>query len=255
MIDPRAAVLEITVGNQDFTVVQSPTVLNSARQGGTTGAVVWKVTPRFAEWIASANNVFFQHGILSADATILELGSGIAGILPALVARLVGRFIATDQRYALKLLNENIQTNRITTTGKRSRKTKQIDPPQGNIEILSLDWETDDVHSLLKSQDASRGVDAIVACDCIYNYALIRPFTQTCIDVCKMRSEAEPESPTVCIIAQQLRQPDVFEEWLKIFNKHFQVWRLPDSLLSADLQEGSGFVVHAGVLKIEDSTS
>lgn len=38
MIDPRAASVEVTIRGQDYTVHQSPTLLSSARAGGTTGA-------------------------------------------------------------------------------------------------------------------------------------------------------------------------------------------------------------------------
>lgn len=247
MIDPKASILEVSLGNRDLSILQSPAVLNSAREGGTTGAVVWKVTPRFTEWIASADNVLHDHGILHPGASVLELGSGIAGILPLGLKPYVGKFIATDQQYALKLLRENIERNANSHPTKRGKKS--TDAAEGGICVLPLDWETDDVQSLLKSSGSSQGVDMVVACDCIYNYALIQPFIQTCIDVCSMRSQEPGRSPTVCVVAQQLRQPDVMEEWLTLFMKHFRTWRISDEVLTSDLREGSGFVIHVGVLR------
>lgn len=181
---------------------------------------------------------------------MLELGAGIAGVVPTMLAPLIRQYIATDQIYALKLLKENIDANSTSHVGARAQKTpRRIKvEPASNVEVLPLDWETDDVSSLLKANKALNGIDVLVACDCIYNYALIKPFVQTCVDVCKMR-DADGAKPTVCIIAQQLRQPDVFEEWLEEFTRYFRTWRVPDDVLTPELREGSGFVLHAGVLK------
>ena len=194
-----------------------------------------------------------QHAIISAKSSVLELGSGIAGIVPLTLAPLVHQYIATDQTYALKLLKENIDQNTISThTGAKNKKPSKraTAVPSSNIQVESLDWETDDVNSFLKSNNASEGVDLVIACDCIYNYALIKPFVQTCVDICRSRTG---EQPTVCVIAQQLRQPDVFEEWLEEFNKHFRTWRLADDMLTDGLRENSGFMVHVGILGQEES--
>lgn len=37
-VDSKASILEITVGDRDLTIHQSPTILSSNRSGGTTGA-------------------------------------------------------------------------------------------------------------------------------------------------------------------------------------------------------------------------
>jgi hypothetical protein len=69
--------------------------------------------------------------------------------------------------------------------------------------------------------------------------------------------------PTICLVAQQQRSPDVFEAWLRESLQYFRVWRLGDDVLSdcspggdgdrplaaAGLGTGSGFVVHCLVLK------
>jgi hypothetical protein len=95
---------------------------------------------------------------------------------------------------------------------------------------------------------AAGSFDAVVACDCIYNEALIEPFVATCADLCRLRGE-ETEEPCVCVIAQQLRDPLVFEAWLVRFARSFHTWRVPDALLSEGLRSGTGFVVHVGVLR------
>ncbi|THY70403.1 hypothetical protein D6C86_09460 [Aureobasidium pullulans] len=255
IIDSHSPLLELSVGSRDLSIRQSPAVLNSARGGGTTGAVVWKVTPRFAEWLISPGNILTQHGIVSAESSVLELGSGIAGIVPLTLAPLVQQYIATDQAYALKLLKENIDQNTASTPAgtKNKKSSKKAVPAQtSNLQVLSLDWETDDVESFLKTNAAVEGVDLVIACDCIYNYALIKPFVQTCVDICRSR---QGQRPTVCVIAQQLRQPDVFEEWLEEFNRHFTAWRLSDDLLTPLLRENSGFMVHVGILRGAASTA
>lgn len=182
---------------------------------------------------------------------MLELGAGIAGIVPVMLAPLVNRYIATDQAYALKLLQENVTANRIPLVGSRAQKTPRRVKvePASNIHVAGLDWETDDVASFLGSHSIGEGVDLVVACDCVYNYALIEPFVQCCADICKVRREQDVAEQTIVLVAQQLRQPDVFEEWMEAFHKKFRSWRVPDEHLKNELGEGSGFVVHLGILR------
>ncbi len=97
-----------------------------------------------------------------------------------------------------------------------------------------------------------RSFDAVIACDCVYNEALVEPLVQTCADVCRLRmcdTELAAGQPCVCLVAQQLRDPAVFEAWLKCFCSYFRVWRIPDALLADGLRTSSGFVVHMGLLR------
>ena len=100
--------------------------------------------------------------------------------------------------------------------------------------------------------------DVVVACDCIYNEALVEPFVATCVDVCRLRDgggggdgkEGEGgQQPCVCVVAQQLRDPLIFEAWATRFVRSFHAWRVPDELLVEGLRSSQGFVVHVGVLK------
>lgn len=107
--------------------------------------------------------------------------------------------------------------------------------------------------SLTNSSSVS-SFDALTACDCIFNYALIQPFVQTCADICKLRqsdnlSEGDKLPPCLCIVAQQLRNDDVFNSWLVAFKEHFRVWRIPGEMMPAALRPEAGFVVHIGILK------
>lgn len=223
---------------------------------------MWKVTPLFAEWIASPN-FLFHAGYLTSASIALELGAGVSGIVALSLGPQIARYIATDQDYSMKLLSQNISENLRTTDRKGSKKSKhklrrspEVDGQHSsNIETLILDWELDSVSSLpaLLGQsgeldNSQNGVDLIIACDCIYNDALIEPLNNTCAQICRL-SSGQREKPTLCLIAQQLRSPDVFESWLKSFHRIFHVWRVPDELLTPSLRENTGFVVHVGYLR------
>lgn len=91
-------------------------------------------------------------------------------------------------------------------------------------------------------------IDVVLACDCIYNESLVAPFVRTCFELCRVDEATPSKQPTICIIAQQLRSPDVFEAWLTLFIESFRVWRVPEALLSDDLKQNSGFVVHIGII-------
>ena len=191
----------------------------------------------------------------------LRLGSGISGIVAITLARRIGKYIATDQEYVFKLLKANIEEN--NPKGKGSSIAKHHGKahvnngsacPRSKIEVLALDWESSLVSSLpttmgTDSAEMSQVISAVIACDCIYNESLINPFIRTCADICQLPNADSVEKPTLCIVAQQLRSDIVFEAWLKAFHKLFNVWRMPDVFLIDGLKEGSGFVVHVGVLR------
>jgi len=289
-VNSKVSSLELTIVGKDLVIHQSPTILSSNRAAGTTGAgklthhdehcsgsyadyylaVVWKVTPLVAEWIASAQNILFRHGILNINSTVLELGCGISGIVALALGPNIGKYVATDQGYTLKLLKQNIAENAPNLARPSHRNQKRDDniptkavraacsTATGNIHIMALDWELDSLSILpkiLKAEDldvtgpASGGVDAVIACDCVYNETLIEPLVKTCVDICRLRHDTPEHKPTLCIVAQQLRSPDVFEAWLLAFYNAFHVWRMPDSLLTEGLKESSGFVVHVGTLR------
>lgn len=152
-----------------------------------------------------------------------------------------------------------------------------------NISFVPLDWETDmaslslkdysvgctngtEKHKEREKEKEDKGFDLLISCDCIYNEALITPFLRTCADICRLRPvyhdnnndnnnniSDDPDSaikPTTCIIAQQLRSPDVFETWLREAMREFRVWRVCDeALLGGGLRSGTGYVVHLLVLR------
>ncbi|OBT94918.2 hypothetical protein VE01_07504 [Pseudogymnoascus verrucosus] len=311
-VDQTATSIDLTIAGRDLTIYQSPTILSSTRGGGTTGAVLWKITPLVATWLSSPTNPFTTHSVFTPSSTVLELGSGISGVIALALSPSVSSYTLTDQSYVLKLLRQNISSNLPSLTRKskpsnnsNSSKSKakakskrgatQAAATEGgeggeggegdsNIQIKTLDWETDEVAGLLPGGGS---FDAVIACDCIYNDALIEPLVQACVDACRLRererkahrdsddttttasnsannSNAQTnsgggggeaaelgnvEGKTVCIIAQQLRSDQVFEGWLTAFKESFRVWRVPDEVAGVGLRGGEGFVVHVGVLR------
>ncbi|KAH7017669.1 hypothetical protein EDB80DRAFT_293599 [Ilyonectria destructans] len=262
-IDARASVIDVSVAGRDFTIHQSPSVLSSNRAGGTTGAVLWKITPTFASWLASPSNPLFTSGALGnpSSASVLELGCGISPLSALGLAPRVARYVLSDQPYVQRLLQRNLDENLPSTaspsvhgSGSRARGKKRgasaAHGSQANVHFVALDWETDEVTPSLTASDQVRSFDAVVACDCVYNYALVTPFVQTCVDACRLRiKDSTEDRPCVCVIGQQLRNDEVFESWLETFLASFRVWRVPDTALPEELRSTAGFVVHVGVLR------
>lgn len=176
------------------------------------------------------------------------------------VGPLVGRYVLSDQSYVARFVEQNLAQNHQQRTSSSSsskkssyssRKAKSTSTSSSStsgrsekITFHALDWETD-------RPDMSLASDMVIACDCIYNEALIPPFVQTCVDTCRLRpSEDKDSSACACVVAQQLRDPEIFEAWLREFKAAgFRVWRLPDKELPEGLKSSSGFVVHVGVLR------
>ncbi|OQD81854.1 hypothetical protein PENANT_c025G01351 [Penicillium antarcticum] len=301
MIDSRAQSVELTIHGNEYTINQSPALLSGHRAGGTTGAVLWKITPLFAEWITSPTNPLWTTTLLNSSSTVVELGTGISALVALTLAPSVSYYIATDQEYVQRLFRTNLEANvsisssagtgtgtgnskSKSSKGKGSKisKSKQSStassPKVGNtsnISFTTLDWETDQpgslkeecipsgrTHSNQDSQDKrderdegeeDRGFDLLLSCDCIYNEALVSPFVRTCAEICRLRPVYDPAKqrqgqgrrrPTICIIAQQQRSPDVFETWLRETMREFRVWRLSDDVLGQGLKSGTGYLVH-----------
>lgn len=256
-VDAKAETIDFAVGGRDIIIRQSPALLSSSRSEGTTGAVLWRVSHLFAEWVSSPGNCLFSHSVLTPTSSVLELGCGITGLLALALATRIRSYVATDQAYLLKVLKQNIKDNPIKPKGVKTSHNTEIYTKTAikhpivdtNIDVIALDWELNSVTTLPMLLESFDAVDAVIGCDCVYNEALVGPFVMTCRDICSLQSLMGRQNPTVCIVAQQLRSPDVFEMWAKVFYSYFRFWRLPDELLSEGLQSNSGFVVHLGILR------
>ncbi|CAG9937279.1 unnamed protein product, partial [Clonostachys rosea f. rosea IK726] len=246
-IDPTASAVEVVVHDREYTIHQSPTI-----------------NPIFASFISSPSNPLFSSGILSPSSSVLELGCGISPLNGLALAPHVSHVLLTDQPYVQRLVSRNISENhgkgehtRARPAARRPSKLKASASPSSSsssasVEFVTLDWETDQVTSEL-APGPSGDFDLVLACDCVYNYALVPPLVQTCADACRLRQRKEdsldPDKRCVCIVAQQLRSDEVFETWLVEFHKYFRVWRFPDDTLPEKLRTSAGFVVHAGILR------
>jgi hypothetical protein len=234
-------------------------------------SVVWKVTPMFASWLASPKNIFFRTGVLSSSSTVLELGCGVSALVGIALGPLVSRYVLSDQPYVARFVEQNLEQNQVVPVGrapasKRGKgkgngkgkgKAGSSAPASsdtgtaGSIAFHPLDWEADTPTAELTGRGpAARSFDLVLGCDCVFNEALVPPFVQTCQDACRLRSGDDNDAPCLCLVAQQLRSPDVFETWLREFcARGFRVWRVPDAELPEGLRSDMGFVVHVGVLR------
>lgn len=241
--------------------------------------MLWKVSPPFASWLASPDtNIFFRAGVLEPASVVLELGCGVSALVGLAVGPLVARYVLSDQPYVARLVAQNLEQNRSASaattrparaaTGKARKRRgggggggrdngsirNGTAPGAGesNLSFSPLDWELDTPTAALAGGGGVASFDFLVACDCIYNLALVPHFTQTCADLCRLRaSDGRSEGrPCVCVVAQQLRDPEVFEAWLReSLARGFRVWRIPDRELPQALRSSSGFVVHVCILR------
>lgn len=225
--------------------------------------VLWKITPLFASYISSPSGPILP--LLSSEdsPSVLELGCGISPLTGLSLAPHVAHYILSDQPYVQRLVSLNIAENPPNppprrTKGKAADRRHQDSGSSSKVVFTPLDWETD---SVTPSLSPTGHFDLVIACDCVYNDALVRPLVQTCADACRLKDELasrrceegegqrEGTTPCVCIVAQQLRSDDVFELWITEFHRLFRVWRFPDLLLPEGLRPDDGFVIHAGVLR------
>ena len=249
-VSSTSTTIDIDIGNRTFTITQSPSLLNSTRSEGTTGAVLWQITPLIASWLASHPSFLTTHAILTPASTIIELGCGISGLIGLTLAPFVSNYILTDLPYIRKLLQQNIDANPPIPSKSRSRP--RLSSPSHPI-FIPLDWETTSSSSLLPHlpthPSSPSSISLIIICDCVYNEHLIPPLISTITDICSLRP---PDShPTYALIAQQLRSDSVFEAFLTALIEKLDVWRVSDDELSEEMREGGGYVVHIACLKTD----
>ena len=235
----------------EYAIEQSPGLLKSSRRGGTTGAVLWKVTLVVAEWLASRDNALWNIGVLARDTTMLELGCGVAGLVGLAVGPLIAKYVLTDQDYVMKKLHRNLELNQGKPSSQkpvaRQRIKQSPEDTRGcsNLQTLCLDWEHDSVQNLQHVLGGNQGIDIVLLCDCVYNDFLIAPLAQTCVEICSLSTSRQ----MILLIAQQLRSDEVFEVWIATLLARFRVFRLNDEHLPVDLQTTSGYYIYLALLR------
>lgn len=250
-------------------VEQSLTSLNSSKDNNnsTTGYVLWSTTPFFLKWLLyhpsaeslrsggevevisvsdpneiskskisrmlnnNTNNIIESNPI-----GVLELGSGISGILPVVLGNFVNSYISTDQRGILNKLKSNIkenllQINRRTCVSKSlnlnhesidNSEDKEALPSSKvilNLEVMPLDWENFDISKpanidpeLIHLCKNSKTIH-ILAMDVIYNEFLIDSFLNTLKQLRTLFKKHNVE--THCVIGIHLRSQEVVTEFLE----------------------------------------
>jgi len=249
-VDSKVSTLEIEIAGHDYTTRQSPGLLHSTREGGTTGAVLWKVTPIMAAWLASMPSILA--GVLHNKTVVVELGCGVAGLVGLVLSKFVRCYILTDQEYVMKTLRANIAANSQNyQTGNRSSEKKSNDKQDlvqnKSLQFMSLDWETDSAEALKSAVPSDSCINLLLLCDCVYNEYLVPALVQTCADICRLG--ASKTGVTMVLIAQQLRTDTVFELFIGSMMEAFDVWRVPDESLTPELRRGTGYAVHMATLK------
>jgi len=252
-VDAKIDTIELEIAGRDFQFRQSPGLLTSNREEGTTGAVLWKITPLVAAWLATLPPILGDLGILYKDATILELGCGVTGLIGLTLARTVSSYIFSDQAYIMRYLRENLLANAQKTSDrptKHSKANQHAGKSKFDLEKLktvTLDWERDSAENVRQVLRPSERIDTVIVCDCVYNDYLIRPLVQTCADICGLGSK--DGGCTKLLVAQQLRSDSIFESFMQALMEKFHVWRMPDDHLSTELRTGSGYAVHVAMLR------
>ena len=244
-VDSKSEEIELEISGRSLILRQSPGLLNSQRQGGTTGAVLWKITPLVGEWLASLPKVLQDENILDGESTVVELGCGITGLIGIMLAPKISTYILTDQGYVMRALRENIDANNLPR-GRQPKNAQAKSLRESNLKAVALDWETDTPSSEGLGLRQNQSIDLVVVCDCVYNEYLISPLVQTLADICRLGS---PKKPTAVLVAQQLRSETIFEQFLSALLEQFKVCRLQDQALPPSLQGGSGYVMHLALSK------
>ncbi|ODV98577.1 hypothetical protein PACTADRAFT_1046 [Pachysolen tannophilus NRRL Y-2460] len=222
--------VQIELHNGDELIIEQSITCLSGKESSSTGFAAWKVSPLFAEWLLYHKNQPFQALFSQIDSkNILELGSGVSGILASTIGKKCNHFIATDQRHILKLLKKNILNN--VDHFKSTTIDKNITNNSSNQNVVEFDWENLEqgiynTHHLA----LENSIDLILACDTIYNEYLIPFFINS---VAKLATEN-----TIILIAIHLRDCEIVESFLKSSLPIFDCYNVKNEFLTSDLQKG-----------------
>ncbi|KAJ1025020.1 hypothetical protein NDA18_004306 [Ustilago nuda] len=211
-------------------IYQHVTSLRSSK--GNTGSVVWRSTVELA--IRFRSGALFDPCLFN-DATVLELGAG-TGALPALVADLSGKWLATDQDELLPLLRKNLsQHERV--------KTASLDwfdflnPPSMRSAQLRKKHVLDQLlpsATTTEHQEKLKRVDLIICCDCIYNPALFDALIATL-------NVFTDSQRTIVLISCEMRSNESLAEFLTRWKQSHLAW----IIVSLEHRFDKGFVALA----------
>ncbi|CCE83258.1 Piso0_003830 [Millerozyma farinosa CBS 7064] len=230
-------------------IQQSFSNLSSGVQSSSTGFLCWSSSLLLAEWIIGEKKCpIYKLFREKSDLTVLELGSGIGGILASLLGPKVKTYVASDQKHILRLLKENFEANaypgsyvtegsgidtkkiRQNTRAKRTSSKNSLRNPS-RIEFIEFDWEEPERGASNYDELQVDRPDLIIATDTIYNEYLIPHFTES---VQKMLGDSSG-----LVLAVQLRDELVLESLLiQLQRSSLRIFNFPEHLLSNDLSKG-----------------
>lgn len=238
----KAAVGIENYKTMEVNVMQSMSLLNSNTESSTTGAMLWRVSVVFTEWFYK--NIYYPRtgSLLPGRFDVVEMGCGAAGLLPITLGSSpkIRQYVATDQSHIVKLARQNVETHYTETNGSHP----------DNVHVVNYDWERCD-EDILNIMDKIPGLSEesekdnetgllIIACDVVYNDFLIPYILDGMTKIC----ETHPSKNISVLVAQQVRDPTIMEEFLTQFVEHpsFNVWSVPEHLLNEEFKHG--FVLH-----------
>jgi len=240
----NAVGVALTIPPFTLALTQSPSLLRSNAAQGTTGAVLWSITPHLARYLLSPRTPFSP--LLTSTTTVLELGCGVAAVLAATLGTRVGSYLQSDLASMTKLAALNLAANLPPLP---RRKPANYHPP--DVSTIDVDWENTDLPSHPALRTLGRPLGMVIASDCVYNEGLVPAFVDTLEAACKLHRDGDESEAqkTVVLVAQETRSPDVMECFLTTFMERFVVYRVPDDKLSEELRGEKGYVLHVGILK------
>jgi len=191
----------------EYFLLQDKTALRS--RSGDTGSVLWKTSVEFLSLVLQQKHFpetrrsLFDYVKLS-QAHVMELGAG-TGLLALALSPLVRKYTATDIPALIPLLRKNVISAPVT--------------------VIALDWTLPALRQVdVHDADAP---DVLLAVDCIYHPALIRPLLTT------LTALARPQH-TAAVVVAELRAEDVLREFLQEWIAlGWSVWSVGEDLLGA----------------------
>lgn len=195
-------------------------------QKGSTGSVVWGITPRFVRFMRARKYLG-----LEPETHLLELGSGGCGVFPVSMRGVCLVTCSDADHVLMKRLRGNLDRNGCD-----------------HMTILQIDWEDEDRAYLPLIKHVTHHVDCIVCLDCVYNPYLVPALVKTLTSLCR----AHPGC--LVMLAQQLRDHEshlvLMTELLTCFEVHR--WTGGDGI---DHDLGSGDVLYFCKLLLPSQSS
>lgn len=227
-INKKSDTITVSIPENDIDLVvrQSISQLSSKQTTSTTGFICWNTSIQMVDWLLSPLCPFK----LSKSQVVLELGSGVGGICASTLLKLVGRYIATDQKHILKLLKENIVAN--VPHYRSSTISNSVLKLTTSIDVIEFDWEEIENGLFNLAELHLDSIHLIIASDTIYNEYLVAPFINAL--------KAVLSKNVYAVIAIQLRDAVTIERFVTdlVGTDGLSVYVVPPNLLTDGLKLG-----------------